>query len=105
MPIHQLMAENGVSIFFQGHDHVFATEEKDGVIYQTLPEPADPNYTQYFEKDYTGTVLPNSGRVRVTVSQQQVDVEYVLTVLPADENEQRKNNSVVHRYSITGAGQ
>jgi hypothetical protein len=101
MPIHQLMAKNNVSIFFQGHDHVFATEEKDGVIYQTLPEPADPNYTLYFKEAYTGTVLPNSGRVRVTVSPRQVDVEYIATVLPADENEQRKNNAVVHRYSVT----
>jgi hypothetical protein len=100
MPIHQLMAKNDVTIFFQGHDHVFATEELDGVIYQTLPEPADPNYALYFEEAFSGTILPNSGRVRVTVSPGQVDVEYVLTVLPADEDTRGRDNSIAHRYSI-----
>jgi len=41
--IQQIMAENHVSIFFQGHDHLFAKQELDGIIYQTLPTPADPN--------------------------------------------------------------
>lgn len=105
MPIHELMAENGVAIFFQGHDHVYAVEEKDGVIYQTMPEPADPNYALYFREAFTGTVLPNSGRVRVTVSPAQVDVEYVLTVLPGDENAQRRNNAVAHRYSVVSGSE
>lgn len=42
LPIHQLMAKTGVTIFFQGHDHLFDRQELDGVIYQTLPEPANP---------------------------------------------------------------
>ncbi|MEE4216288.1 MAG: metallophosphoesterase family protein [Xanthomonadales bacterium] len=100
LPIHPLMAKNGVTIFFQGHDHVFATEKLDGVVYQTLPEPADPNYALYFEEAFAGTVLPNSGRVRVTVSPDKVDVEYVATVLPSDENTARQDGAVLHRYSI-----
>lgn len=44
MPIHQLMAEQHVTIFFHGHDHLFAYQELDGVIYQELPVPADPFY-------------------------------------------------------------
>ena len=32
--IHQLMADNKVTIFFQGHDHLFCKQELDGVIYQ-----------------------------------------------------------------------
>lgn len=100
LPIHQLMAKNRVTIFFQGHDHVFATEELDGVIYQTVPEPADPNYALYFEEAFGGTVLPNSGRIRVTVSPGQVDAEYVSTVLPTDENGRGEHNSIAHHYSI-----
>ena len=46
-PIHQLMAANHVTIFFQGHDHIWVRKRMDGVIYQTLPEPADPNDTLY----------------------------------------------------------
>ena len=77
-PIHQIMAENNVTIFFQGHDHVFARQELDGVIYQTLPEPADPNYTLYFDEDYrSGDKFPNSGHVRVTISPDGVSVDYL----------------------------
>ena len=100
LPIHRLMVKNGVTIFFQGHDHVFAAEELDGVVYQTLPEPADPNYALYFRESFSGTVLPNSGRVRVTVSPTKVDVEYVATVRPSDENAERRDGAVLHHYSI-----
>ncbi|MEI6690985.1 MAG: metallophosphoesterase [bacterium] len=31
LPIHQLMVKNKVTIFFQGHDHLFAKQELDGV--------------------------------------------------------------------------
>jgi hypothetical protein len=39
------MADNHVTIFFQGHDHIFVRQELDGVVYQILPEPANPHYT------------------------------------------------------------
>jgi phosphatidylethanolamine-binding protein (PEBP) family uncharacterized protein len=101
LPIHQLMARNGVTIFFQGHDHIFVKQEKDGVIYQTLPEPADPNYTLYNREAYrTGDALPNSGRVRVTVSPADVRVEYVRSWLSKDENAERRNNEVAFSYTV-----
>jgi hypothetical protein len=76
--IHQLMAANGVTIFFQGHDHLFARQELDGVIYQTLPEPANPFYTLENAAAYTsGDLLPNSGYLRVTVSLSGVTVDYI----------------------------
>jgi hypothetical protein len=81
-PIHQLMADNGVTIFFQGHDHIFARQELDGVIYQTLPEPANPNYTMENEQAYqSGDKLPNSGYVRVGVSPESVHVDYIRSYL------------------------
>lgn len=77
MPIHQLMAKAHVTIFFQGHDHIFARQQKDGITYQTLPEPADPTYTLYNQQAYvSGDILPNSGRVRVSVGAASVRVEY-----------------------------
>ncbi len=42
MPIHQLLTEQGVSIVFHGHDHMFAREELDGVVYQLVPQPGNP---------------------------------------------------------------
>ncbi|WP_299495042.1 metallophosphoesterase [uncultured Shewanella sp.] len=41
LPIHQLMVQKNVTIFFHGHDHVFSKEVVDDVIYQSLPSPAD----------------------------------------------------------------
>lgn len=80
--IHQLMVDNGVTIFFQGHDHIFAHQELDGVIYQTLPEPANPNYSWENEDAFTsGNKFPNSGYVSVTVAPDGVTVDYVRSYL------------------------
>ncbi len=80
--IQQVMAANHVTIFFQGHDHIFVKQELDGVIYQTLPEPANPNYSWENEDSYqSGDKLPNSGHLRVTVSPAGVTVEYVRSFL------------------------
>ncbi|MCX6055822.1 MAG: metallophosphoesterase family protein [Chloroflexi bacterium] len=80
--IHQLMVENNVTIFFQGHDHIFARQELDGVIYQTLPEPANPFYTLENEDSFiSGEKLPNSGHVRVSVSANGVTVDYIRSFL------------------------
>ncbi len=80
--IHQLMVDNGVTVFFQGHDHIFARQELDGVIYQTLPEPANPNDTYENTDAYTtGDKFPNSGHVRVTVAPDGVTVEYIRSYL------------------------
>lgn len=102
LPIHQLMAKHGVTIFFQGHDHVFAHQEKDGVIYQTVPEPADPHYTLCNPEAYrSGDVLPNSGRLRVTVAD-KVMVEYVRSYLPGDATAAHPEGEVAFSYSANG---
>lgn len=96
------MAKNGVTIFFQGHDHLFAKQERDGVVYQELPEPADPAYTLYNADAYkTGVKLPNSGHVRVTVSAADVKVEYVRAWLSKDEKDGHTNGEVAYSYTIT----
>jgi hypothetical protein len=101
MPIHQLMAKSGVTIFFQGHDHIFVRQELDGVIYQTLPEPADPHYMTYNDNAYkTGVKLPNSGYVRVTVSPDQVKVDYIRSYLPKDETDQHKAGEAAYSYTV-----
>ena len=101
LPIHDLMVANDVSIFFQGHDHIFVTQELDGVIYQTLPEPGDPNYAlenaDAFESDIE---LPNTGYTRVTVAPEGVTVEYVRTFLPEDEGPGQTSGMVAHSYTV-----
>jgi hypothetical protein len=76
------MVDSGVTIFFQGHDHIFARQVLDGVIYQTLPEPANPFYSLENSDAYlSGDVFPNSGRVRVNVSGTGVLVEYLYSYI------------------------
>lgn len=80
--IHQIMVDTGVTIFFQGHDHIFVRQELDGVIYQSLPEPANPFNSWENEDAYlSGDEYPNSGRVRVTVGIDGVTVEYIRSYL------------------------
>lgn len=101
LPIHQLMAHNGVTIFFQGHDHVFVLQELDGVVYQTLPHPANPNYVLYHDDAYlTGERFPGSGYVRVSVAPDQVTVEYVRQYLPRDETPERRSGEIAFSYSV-----
>jgi hypothetical protein len=101
LPVHQLMARAGVTILFQGHDHVFAKQEKDGVVYQTLPQPADPFYALYNDDVYqSGVVLPNTGRLRVSVGPEKVRVEYVRSYLPKDSTAKHPDGEVAFTYEI-----
>ena len=87
-PIHQLMVDNGVTIFFQGHDHIFCRQELDGVVYQSVPNPADDTYQAFNRDAYrTGDILPNSGHLLVTVSPENVRLDYVRSFLPQDKAE------------------
>lgn len=100
-PIHQLMVDNKVTIFFQGHDHLWVRQQLDGVTYQTVSEPADANYALYFSDAYTsGDKFSNSGYTRVSVASSGVKVEYVRSVLPADEKTQGNQGSVVFSYNL-----
>jgi phosphodiesterase/alkaline phosphatase D-like protein len=101
MPIHQLLVKNGVTMVIQGHDHIFVRQELDGVVYQTVPEPADPNYALYNADAFlTGDKMPNSGRLRVSVGPEKVKVEYVKSVLAKDVTAERKDGAVAFAYEI-----
>jgi uncharacterized repeat protein (TIGR02543 family) len=102
-PIHQVMVANGVTAFFHGHDHQFAHEERDGIVYQLVPQPSDSSYGNgfnlYHESDpYAVRVLPNSGHLRVTVSPSQTTVDYVRSYLSGGTNGQ-----VAYSYTIPAA--
>lgn len=101
LPIHPLFVKTGVSVFFQGHDHVYARQELDGVVYQTLPQPADPNYATHYENAFrSGVMLPSSGRVRVTVGPEQARVEYLRSWLPADVPAGHADSEVAYAYEV-----
>jgi len=100
LPIHQLMVKTGVTILFHGHDHLFAHQEKDGIVYQETPNPADDTYTAFNRDAYlSGDILPNSGYLRVTVSPENVRVEYVRSYLQKDETAAHKSGEVAFVYT------
>lgn len=101
LPVHSLLAKHGVSVVFQGHDHLFAREEKNGVVYQTAPNPADASYTAFNREAYGGgTVLGNSGYLRVSVRPERAVVEYIRSWLPKDESAGRKHGEVAYSYFL-----
>jgi hypothetical protein len=103
-PIHQLFVDNGVNIFFQGHDHLFAREVLDGVIYQEVPMPSDSTYKIGMLANanaYVSDTLDGTGHIRVSVSSSCVKVDYVRAYLPADTvNGIHHNREVAFSYTI-----
>ena len=103
LPIHQLMVKNGVTIFFQGHDHLFARQQRDGIVYQETPNPADSGYEAFNREAYrSGDILPNSGYLRVTVSPSNAKVEYIRSYLPKDEKPDHRNAEIAFSYTVAG---
>jgi len=104
LPIHQLMVQNHVSVFFQGHDHLFAKENVDGVIYQEVPMPSDSTYTIGYLANadaYTDVKLSGTGHIRVTVNPNNAVVDYVKSYLPADTNSSQHNGEIGYSYSVS----
>lgn len=100
-PIQQIMKDTGVTIFFQGHDHLFARENVDGVVYQTLPKPAERvadrefNGVSYPEAD----VLLNSGFLKVRVAPEHVQVDYYRNYYVSTDS-QSGQTGVVYSYTV-----
>ena len=102
-PIQQLFVDYGVNILFQGHDHLFAREVLDSVIYQEVPMAADSTYEKGILANgaaYTADTLNGSGYIRVTVSPSCVKVDYVESYLPKDTMGTNKNGQVAFSYTI-----
>lgn len=103
-PIHQLFKDNGVNIFFQGHDHLFAHETLDGIHYQEVPMPSDSTYLigKLANADaYTSDTLDGTGHIKVNVSSSCVKVDYVKAYLPKDTLDgKHKNREIGFSYTI-----
>lgn len=101
-PIHQIMKDAGVTVFFQGHDHLFARESVDGIVYQTLPKPAEvipdaqSNYNAYPEAD----VLMNSGFLKVDVTSSKATISYYRNYYVSTDS-QAGNTGIVYSYTVT----
>ncbi len=104
LPIHQLMVNNGVNLFLQGHDHVYAKEELDGIIYQTTPMPSDSTYNLGYIANgaaFDGVVLNGTGHLRFAVNEDCITVDFVKAFLPQDTTAGLgKNGEIGHSYTI-----
>ena len=99
-PIHRLLVDNGVSIVFHGHDHFFARQELDGMIYQLVPQPGHASKQRaekepgrrrgknasekanHLAADYgyvSGDIIAGSGCLRVTISPKQAILDFLLS--------------------------
>lgn len=106
-PIHQLLVDNHVTIWFHGHDHVYVQEQLDGVIYQAVPQPSTTRYDgpdlarQY---GYLGTqginAFPSPGHLRVSVQPTEVRVSYVRSVAPGEDTPRLRNGDVATTYVV-----
>ena len=104
MPIHQLLVKHKVSAVFHGHDHLFAKEELDGIVYQEVPQPGHPRYDSprnAAEYGYTsGEIQGSAGHLRVTVAKDKAKVDYVRSYLPKDN---RPNATISYSYALPAA--
>jgi uncharacterized repeat protein (TIGR02543 family) len=100
MPIHDLLVANGVNILFHGHDHFFSKEELDGIVYLEVPKPDDNTNATDYRADGggypTGDNLDACGHIRVTVSADNVTVDYVRAYLPGGGT----NGEIAYSYTI-----
>lgn len=85
LPVHQLLVKHQVTAVFHGHDHFFARQELDGVIYQLVSQPTQRNFKKHFAAEYgyvDGLFLPSSGYLRISVDPQNVKLEYIRSAMP-----------------------
>ncbi len=91
MPVHDLLAAQHVSAVFHGHDHLYVRQERDGVVYQEVPQPGHArgeSTASASEYGYaSGTLLGSSGHVRVSISPGGAAVDYVKSRLAGENAE------------------
>lgn len=110
-PIHPLLVQNKVSVVFHGHDHFYAKQDKDGIVYQLVPQPghtklqegAPRSASEYGYCD--GLFLGNSGHMHVAVTPEKATVDYIRSVLPGERTRGPQNGEVVHSYTLSPGSQ
>ena len=103
-PVHQLLAQNHVSVLFKAHDNFYARQELDGIVYEMVPQPSFAGNDRIRDLETygykKGKFLGNSGHVRVTVSPTQVKVDYIRSIIPKEESDQHKNQEIADHFEL-----
>ncbi|MBS0188116.1 MAG: YHYH protein [Planctomycetes bacterium] len=113
LPIHDLLAKHHVSAVFHGHDHMYVQSERDGLIYQCVPQPGNPIGNTRSAEQYgykSGTILASPGHLRVDVAPDKAQVAFIRTTVAEMDKRRRANapaneanGDTVHSYHIQPA--
>lgn len=79
-PIHELLRRRRGVIVFHGHDHFYARQERDGVVYQLVPQPGHRRGGALSASSYgyrEGKIVGGSGVLAVRVDDSEVRVQYL----------------------------
>jgi hypothetical protein len=82
---------------------MYIQQERDGIVYQLVQQPGHPRGSVNSSEPYgylSGTAVAGSGHVRVAVSTDRVDVDYVRSALAEGENAPGPNQEILHSYTI-----
>ncbi|MEI6506994.1 MAG: T9SS type A sorting domain-containing protein [Bacteroidota bacterium] len=104
--IHTLMIENHAQIYFHGHDHFYDKQDKDGIVYQEVPQPSSRNIVSTSATQYgylSGVILAGRGFLLVNVTDSTAKVDYIKTYLPNEETSGHKNGEIGYSYSVGSA--
>lgn len=103
-PVHALLLQYGVNIVFHGHDHLFAYQQKDGVIYQCVPQPGNPglfNPQQAASYGYlSGELRGDGGYLRVNVTPSALEVQYIRSDIYPRGPASPQDGQVLFRYLV-----
>jgi len=104
-PIHDLLVRRGGGVaVFHGHDHLYAHQERDGVVYQLVPQPGHSRFDQTrsaAEYGYrSGVIQGAAGILRISVGPERAVSEYVRAYPDSAEGGTRRSGSVSHRWEL-----
>lgn len=110
MPLHDLFVKHHVSAVFHGHDHLYVRNERDGLVYQCVPQPGNIAGGTRSAPEYgykSGTIFGSPGYLRVRVSAERATVELVRSAVENAAERPRGvrrdaegNGTVMHQYSV-----
>jgi len=98
--VHDIMVDNCVSTVFHGHDHQYAYETRDGVIYTAAPSASfTGNFNGYTvgtgglggETIYATSGSQDPGYIKLTISPSQATVAYMKTA----------GTTATHTYTVS----
>lgn len=100
--VHDMLVAEKVDILFHGHDHFYAKQELDGIVYQECPQPIKS--MKYCYRDIgqyeNGELRPNAGYLSVSVNPISVKGEYIRTFI----SKKGMNGKRDHTYILERSG-